>query len=294
MKLSDYKNIDITLISDCEFDQLAKLDDAVDGRILCFIESEKYVDRAIENGNIVAVITAENLVERFIKAGMGVAYSSTPKAAFIQINNSIKLSFSKTSIGSNCMISPNAMVCADGVEIGDNVTIEDGAVIYSGTVIGSNCIIGHNSVIGGDCYERCRDKRGDYLVSIHKGGVIIGNNVIIEREAEIDKALFNWDNTTIGDGCFVGRGASVSHGCKLMQFVTISPKSYLCGNVFVAEHSKIGIGAIVSNRIRIGSNVDIKLGSVVTKNIDNDSVVSGNFAIPHLNHIDFVKKISKH
>jgi len=131
------------------------------------------------------------------------------------------------------------------------------------------------------------------VIATHKGGVIIRDNTIIEQRVIIDKALFNWDNTEIGCKCFVGRDACIAHGCKLFENVYIYHRAFLCGNVIVERNSKIGIGAIVANRVHIGENADIKLGSVVTKNVENNSAVSGNFAIPHSVLIETIKKLAK-
>lgn len=293
MKLSDFICCDLEIEQDCDFDALIKIDDRFDGRALTFVENEKYIDKVIDSKSIVGIIIAKELKGKIKNKQLGIAYSSVPKASLIRINNMMLPHFNETQFGNSCKISPSANISPDGVVIGDNVVIEDNVTIYSGTVIGSNCIIGSHSVIGSDCYERCLDENGNHVIATHKGGVIIRDNTIIEQRVIIDKALFNWDNTEIGCKCFVGRDACIAHGCKLFENVYIYHRAFLCGNVIVERNSKIGIGAIVANRVHIGENADIKLGSVVTKNVENNSAVSGNFAIPHSVLIETIKKLAK-
>jgi len=293
MKLSDFICCNLVIERDCEFAAFMKLGDHFDGLAVTFVENEKYIEEVLGNENIVGVVTRKALGEKIKDSHLGIAYSDSPKASFIRMNNMTPRNDCITRIGNNCNISNTAKIHPMGVVIGDNVTIEDNVTIHLGTVIGSNCIIGRHSDIGSDCYERCFDEKGNHVIAMHNGGVIIGNSVIIEQGAVIDRALFHWDNTEIADHCYIGRDAGIAHGCKIDEGAYIYPRAVLCGNVTIGRHSKIGIGAIVSNRVHVGENADIKLGSVVTKAVDDNSAVSGNFAIPHAVLIEMIKKLVK-
>lgn len=293
MKLSDFVDCNLEIERDCDFDSLIKTSDVFNARAITFIENEDYINEALNNKSIVGIITKKKYSKQVNNVKrLGLAYSETPKASFIKINNMIRCCYETTKIGNGCKIVPSAEISSIGVIIGDNVVIEEKACIYPGTIIGSNCIIGRQSVIGSDCYERCVDEKGNHIIAKHKGGVIIGNNVLVDQDAVIDKALFDWDYTEIHDKCYIGQGAYIAHGCKLLDGVCVYPRAFLCGNVVVDRKSKIGIGAIVANRIHIGYATDIKLGSVVTKDVEDNSSVSGNFAIPHHTLIEIVKNLS--
>ncbi|MBD5585703.1 MAG: hypothetical protein HDQ88_11525 [Clostridia bacterium] len=293
MKLSDFICCNLVIEQDCEFDAFMKLGDHFDGRAVTFVENEKYIGQALGNKNVVGVIICKALGSKIKKSHLGIAYSSSPKASFIRMNNMMTRNDSITRIGINCNISSTAKIHPKGVVIGDNVTIEDNVMIHAGTVIGSNSFVGRYSDVGSNCYERCLDENGNHVIATHNGGVLIGNDVIIEQGVVIDRALFIWDNTEIADQCYIGRDSGIAHGCKINEGAYIYPRAVLCGNVTVGRHSKIGIGAIVSNRIQVGEYADIKLGSIVTKNVDNNEAVSGNFAIPHSILIEAIKKLVK-
>jgi len=65
----------------------------------------------------------------------------------------------------------------------------------------------------------------------------------------------------------------------------------ISGNVRVGNDVWIGPSAAISNGITIGDNCWVSLGSVVTKDVQAGSRVSGNFAIDHEKFIQFIKSI---
>ncbi len=79
----------------------------------------------------------------------------------------------------------------------------------------------------------------------------------------------------IGFACIVNTAASVDHDCVLDAGVHISPGAHLAGQVFVGTCSWIGIGAIVRQRISIGSHAMIAAGAVVVKDVQDAATVIG-------------------
>ncbi len=292
MKLSDFKDFGLEVLRDAEFDIMAKLTDTFDKRALCALYNEEFADILVQNPNIAAVITDADSVTKIKNYKGGIAVAVSPKVALIQINNSVIIDYAPTRIGKSCNISPKAQISERGVVIGDSTIIEDGVVINSGTTVGCGCIIRRGCVLGGDSYENCRDQNDHYIYAEHKGRLVIGNDVYIESEAIVDKALFSWGATTIGDNCYIGRRAVINHGCTLSRKCRIAAEAMLCGYVSVGDGASIGIRALVANRKKIGDNADVKLGSVVTKDVDIGCAVSGNFAINHELFLKHIKKIS--
>lgn len=292
MKLSDFKDFGLEVLRDAEFDIMAKLTDTFDKRALCAIYNDVFVDVLEQNPNIVAVITDSDSVTKIKNYNGGIAVAASPKVALIQINNSITNDYVPTCIGKHCVISSKAEISHMGVVIGDSTIVEDGVVIKSGTTIGSGCIIRRGCMLGGDSYENCRDQNNHYVYAEHKGRLVIGNDVYIESEAIVDKALFSWGATIIGDNCYIGRRAVINHGCTLNRNCKVAAEAMLCGYVSVGDGASIGIRALIANRKRIGNNADVKLASVVTKDVDVGCAVSGNFAIEHKLFLEHIKKIS--
>ena len=94
-------------------------------------------------------------------------------------------------------------------------------------------------------------------------------------------------------GCKIGGGVIIDHGqalvinrnvqigknCRLRNSTTIGIKMGKDGNYnspIIGDDVDIGANVIIIGEIRIGNNVIIGAGSVVTKNIPNNSVVVGN------------------
>jgi len=100
-------------------------------------------------------------------------------------------------------------------------------------------------------------------VEIGKGviicsGVILGNNVIIE------------------DGALLHNGVVVSHDSRIGKSVYISPNSTICGNVEIQDCSFIGANTSIANNTTIGQECVIGIGSVITKNLKNQTHGIGN------------------
>ena len=98
----------------------------------------------------------------------------------------------------------------------------------------------------------------------------IGKGSVVMHSAIIQSCV------VIGEHCIINTGASVDHECIIDDFVHISPHVTLCGNVKVGEGSWIGAGATVIPGITIGSWSVIGAGSVVTKDIPDNVIAYGS------------------
>ena len=125
----------------------------------------------------------------------------------------------------------------------------------------------------------------------HLGGVIINNNVEIQYNTCIDKAVYPWDNTIIGDYCKIDNLVYIGHGVKVNSGCMIAANTTIGGRTNIEKNSWIGLNSTISNGLVIGERAKINIGSVVTKNIEKDNSVSGNFAIDHSKFIKFIKSI---
>lgn len=283
----------LKLCKDGEFTSLGLAVAECDEKILSFIESERYIDGL--SNKVEALITTEEIAER-LKDKYGIIISKNPRSDYFKLHNELsKMEAYKrkeltTSIGENCKISKLASISDKNVVIGNNVIVEEFVVIRENTIIGDNSIIRSGVVLGGEGYEY---KRIDGIIMNvnHCGGVVIGNNVEIQYNSCIDKALYPWDNTVIGDYSKIDNLVHIEHGVKIGERCLIASRSTFGGRTIIGDDSWVGLGAIVSNGLTIGNKVSISLGSVVTKNLNNGEKVSGNFAINHEKYIDFIKSI---
>lgn len=295
MKLSDIVELipGCSVLNDGEFSFLGLVVSKCEEKLLTFIENEKYIDGLSDN--ITSLITTKDIGEK-LKGKYGIVVSSNPRVDYFKLHNELSKSVQynrekfKSKIGEGTKISKLSSIAKNNVIIGNNVVIEEFAVIRENTIIGDNSIIRAGSVIGGEGYEYKRTDKAIMNVN-HCGGVIIGSNVEIQYNSCIDKALYTWDNTSIGDYSKLDNMVHLEHGVKIGERNLIASRVTVGGRTEIGSDSWIGLGAIISNGLIIGNEVSISLGAVVTRNLGNKERVSGNFAINHNKYIDFIKSI---
>ncbi len=234
------------------------------------------------------IITTEEIGKEILESlpEVGVAIVEDPTITFFRLHNHLlsnenygRKRFEK-KIGEGCRISPCAHIADSCVAIGDNVVIEENVVIRENVTIGSGSIIRAGAVIGGEGFEFKRD--GKRIMGItHGGGVVIGENVEVQYNSCIDKAIYPWDDTIIGDYTKIDDLVYVAHGCKIGEAVLIASNAVVGGRVKIGPNTWIGFGATMRNGIELGSNSRANIGAVVTKNVEDGGAVSGNFAIDH-------------
>lgn len=283
----------LNLLKDEEFSSLGLAVAECDEKILTFIENEKYINSL--SGKVVALITTKEIGEK-LKDKYGIIVSKNPRGDYFKLHNKLssieeyKREEFTTSIGEGCKISKLASISDKNVIIGKNVTIEEFVVVRENTIIGDNSIIRSGVILGGEGYEY---KRIDGIIMNvnHCGGVIIENNVEVQYNSCIDKALYPWDNTIIGEYSKLDNLVHIEHGVKVGKRCLIASRATFGGRTVIGDDSWVGLGAIISNGLILGNKVSISLGSVVTKNLNDGEKVSGNFAINHDRFIEHIKKI---
>ena len=285
------EKFNLNIKREVEFDSLGLLISNIDKRLLTFIDNEKHLQDVLLKSNVMILTTAE--ISEKLPKNKGVAVCTDPRNVFFELHNLlfdnesyVRKSF-KTVIGNNCEISTLAHIDSQGVIIGDNVVLEEFVSIKSGTVIGNNSIIRTGSIIGSSGFEFKRKQNTIFGVQ-HFGGVILGENVEIKCNTVVDKAIYPWDNTCIGNYTKIDNLVHIGHACKIMESVMIPANSVIGGRVVIENGVWIGIGSAIRNGIHIGKDSRVNMGAVVTKDVPDNGSVTGNFAIDHQ---DFIRKL---
>lgn len=295
MKLSDFANkiLDVNIYKDGEFDNLDFANSKLQNRILTFIDDEKYISTLSE---YVTCIICNDRIAKILPEKYGICLCENPRLNFYLIHNYLSRNYNlykkpdfKTIIGMNCIISNKDNISNKNVIVGNNVKIEEHVIIRENVHILDNAIIRAGAIIGGEGFQF--NKEGKTIFVEHSGGVKIGKDVEVQYNTCVDKAMFPWDNTIIGDETKIDNLVHVGHGAKIGERCLIAANALIGGSTIVGNDCWIGVSATLSNGLVIGNNVSIKIGSVVTKNIADGISVSGNFAIEHGKFIKFIKSI---
>lgn len=119
-------------------------------------------------------------------------------------------------------------------------------------------------VLGGICTNLISKHShiGSYNVNIEEG-VIIMNGVNISN------------SVVVGRGSMIYYNSNITHDCIIGEFVEISPSVNILGRVKIGAFSRLGANCTILPDIIIGNNVTIGAGSVVTKNIPDNTIVAG-------------------
>jgi len=145
------------------------------------------------------------------------------------------------------MIHPSSDVQSS--HIGKDTTIWQFCVVLKEARVGQNCNINAQCFIEND--------------------VIIGDNVTIKSGVQI------WDGIELEDNVFIGPNVTFTNDFlpRSKQY----PKKFL--KTLVKSNASIGANSTIVGGITIGKSAMIGAGSVVTKNVDNNTLVYGNPAL---------------
>ena len=235
---------------------------------------------------------------RLAMAKVMAAFQSEKKLEFAisnqaQVADSVKLELpvsidAFTSIGENSKIDKNTIIKSN-VSIGKNCKIGKGCLIYANVTIYDNCTIGNNtiihsnSVIGSDGFGY--EKDGDKWVKVPQvGGVNIANDVEIGSNTTIDGGCL--ESTQIESGVKIDNFIHIAHNCKIKKNTLIAGGVLIGGSSEVGENCIVAGDVSIAHNVKVGDNSIVLAKSGVTKDLPNQSKVSG---YPAQNHRDEIK-----
>ena len=286
--------IDCQCFDETEFESLG-LAGYNDGKNVCtFLAAAKYATGLSEG--ISMILTSQKVYDELMSAGSlggsyGICIVDNPRLTFFLLHNALCGSSDyarprfETKIAESAQISPLAYIAPYNVVIGENAVVEEFVSIKENTAIGDDCVIRTGTKIGGPGFEIKNDGTKTITVT-HIGGVKIGNNVEIQQNSNVDKAIYPWDDTIIADHVRVNSMVQIAHGDKIGKFTEIVAHASIQGRVQIGENVWIGPGCVIRNGISIGDNARVNMGAVVTLSVPAGAAVSGNFARDHATLIE--------
>ena len=113
------------------------------------------------------------------------------------------------------------------------------------------------------------------LKSLVYPGTIIGEDTALGDGIIVMPGIIIGPGATLGNHVIINNAATVDHDTVLGENVTLGPGVHLAGEVVVRRDTFIGIGAACPPGVTIGANCNIGAGSVVIKDIPDNTIAAG-------------------
>lgn len=211
--------------------------------------------------------------------------SENPRLDFCKLANNFFNLLPKTNIEDSAIIGKDVEIGED-VYIGHNVVIEDGVRIGSGSIIlhnvvitkesklGKFCLIKSGTVIGQRGFGFERNDDGLPISFPHFGSVVIGDNVEIGALNTIVAGALT--DTIINDYVKTDDHVHIAHNVVIGKGALITACAEISGSVNIGKNVWLGPNSSVIDKIFIGDNTIVGIGTVVRKDVEAGSIVAGN------------------
>lgn len=236
------------------------------------------------NAKVLLVDKTVEYSDTLKERGCVLVYVDNPKKTLMKVSGHFFINKPAPGIDPSAFIHPNAKIgknnyigpnCYIGdCVIGDDNVIHSNVSIYDRTIIGSCNTIHSGAVICVDGLGCEREEDGKLIEFPQLGGVVIGDNCYIGGNTHI--ASGSLADTIIESGCKINGMCFIGSNDHLHENVWITGSTMLAGTVEVGKNTTIFSRVIAREWIKIGENVTIGMGSVVTKNVPDGETWFGS------------------
>jgi UDP-3-O-[3-hydroxymyristoyl] glucosamine N-acyltransferase len=139
-------------------------------------------------------------------------------------------------------------------------------------------------VIGKPGFGFEKDENGSWIMFPHIGKVIIEDDVVIGSNNVLDKGAL--EDTVVGRGTKTDNLVHVGHGVKIGKNCILTACVQTSRSV-IGDNTWIGPNSSMIQNLKIGDACVVGVGSVIVKDVPDNTTVAGNPAMP----IDEFKKM---
>lgn len=125
-----------------------------------------------------------------------------------------------------------------------------------------------------EVYEKFNSLGYRFKTVIHPSAVISKQSRVLEG-AQIMAGVIVQTGVLVGVDSILNSGAIVDHDCQIGSHCHIAPRVVLSGSVMVEDETHIGTGAVVIQGIHIGREGLVAAGSVVVRDVGENTTVMG-------------------
>ena len=247
---------------------------------------DNYEDNSLEHSTNNIVICNNSASVDLRNSGIEVIVVQDPRVAFAILASQFlpthQIHLSSEGIAEGVLIPKSSHlgnnVIVENAIIGQNCNIGHNTVIHSGTRIGDNVEIGDNSTIGGPGFGYVNLPNGETLRMPHLGGVEIHDGVHIGSNTAIDRGTIG--NTIVGENSRIDNLVHIAHNVVIGKGVFIIAGAEISGSVQIGDRAWIAPQASVRQKLVIGPDAVVGIGSVVVKDVSPGETVMGVPAKP--------------
>jgi len=145
------------------------------------------------------------------------------------------------------------------VRLAANVTVYPHAYLCGWTRIGQNCEIHMGAVVGHLPQDRAFTGERSHCE--------VGPNTVIREYATVHRGTKPESKTVVGSDCLLGVASHVAHNCvvgdhvnmlnsaTLGGYVSVGPRAFISGNVFIHQFVRVGELVMISGGARLACDV---------------------------------------
>lgn len=280
---------------DCQVSYVGKIPSLLERRLVPCI-APHHIEGATGTNGIAGIVTTKEHAS-LVPQHLGLIIADHPVYASLILHEKLcdledfLWKHFETRVHPTAKIHPTAVIAERDVEIGANTNIGPGSVIQERSIIKDQCNIGVDVVVGLDALEIFQGTAPRRILK-QAGGVFLDTGVTAIAKCTLVRATFG-GFTRIGEGSILDTLIHLAHDCQLGKNVTLVACSEISGRCELGDNAYVGPNASIRNGIKIGADAVVSMGSVVTRDVSDNEMVSGNFAVPHRQWLDFVKTLGK-
>ena len=287
--------LDVACRRDGEFSYVGKVPTNLPRRLVP-ASKPAHIEEAIATGGVAGFIATQELVAQ-VPNNMIAASAADPVAASLHIHERLcemdgfLWEHFDTRIDPTASIHPSAVIAERDVVIGAHAQVGPTSVVLERSNIAEHARVGVGVVVGLDAFEIFEAAQPRRILK-QAGGVWIEPHATILAHCTLVRATFG-GFTRIERAAMIDVLVHIAHDAIIGPGATVVACAEISGRCELGEGAYIGPNACMRNGVKVGRNATVSMGSVVTRDVPDNVVVTGNFAVPHAEWLAFVKKLSQ-
>lgn len=237
----------------------------------CYLKDDERDLGAISKSNAAVIICQERLQRKLEKLDIKstLILSKAPKYDFAIV---LQKFFAKETRS----ISPFSRISSN-VEIGRDVDIHPNVVIYDDVKIGDRVTVRANTVLGAEGLDYGKNRKGELQRIPHLSQLIIEDEVDIGSNTTVQRGILR--PTILGKGTKIGPNCNIGHEVRIGKCCIITGMTLVAGATEIGDFTFIAPHSTIKNSIRVGKNVFVGIGSLVTDNVPDGTTIVGRPAV---------------